>query len=198
MRGLATCVLAIALGAGICASSLHAADDDDTDSAKAKPSPSPLGFHWDPVFAHAVGMDQNPTPQKKPPDKTPKPAAKKTDTAHKLVSVAEQTAALRAREEAALLRRLAVCDKLKEIALRTNDNDLLRHAEELDERARMTYSLHTAMLKNVNVATNMDEQILERHLGTPAAAKGSLEEAAVYTASGTDQTGRAVVREENR
>lgn len=80
-------------------------------------------------------------------------------------SPATRAAAARLREENTLLRRLAVCDKLMEIAVRTNDTELARRVEQLDERARKTYADRTANLPANEVAVDQDLQVLERHLG---------------------------------
>ncbi len=46
----------------------------------------------------------------------------------------------RAREQATLLRRLAVCDQLRAIAARKQDDALMRRADALDERAWDIYT----------------------------------------------------------
>ncbi len=46
----------------------------------------------------------------------------------------------RAREQATLLRRLAVCDQLRAIAARKQDDALMRRADALDERAWEIYT----------------------------------------------------------
>jgi hypothetical protein len=58
----------------------------------------------------------------------------------KVAPVVDEAAQQRNREEAAYLRRLAVCDKLKQIAYQTNDEKLQRQAEQLDERVWEVYS----------------------------------------------------------
>src|SRR5947209_16664220 len=64
----------------------------------------------------------------KPPPVSPQLAAAKArerDTA----------AALRAQEEANLLRRLAACNRLRELAVQTGDDSLGQLADELEKRA---------------------------------------------------------------
>jgi hypothetical protein len=58
-------------------------------------------------------------------------------------SPADESRARRNREEADLFRRLAVCDQLREVALRGDDQELLRRAEELSERAFALYAERT-------------------------------------------------------
>jgi hypothetical protein len=80
-------------------------------------------------------------------------------------TVVESAMALRRREEIALHRRTAVCLKLMEIANQTNDADLLRKAEELDELARETYHLRTAHLASGAAPAGPDEEMLSRRAG---------------------------------
>src|SRR5207245_2565264 len=64
----------------------------------------------------------------------------------KAAPAVDEAAQQRNREEAAYLRRLAVCDKLKQIAYQTNDEKLQRQAEQLDERVWEVYSQRIANL----------------------------------------------------
>ena len=194
MRGLTTWALAMALGLGCVAS---VAADEDSDSGNARPARNPIGFHWSPMFAHAVGLDQEAEAPKKPAAKPKKTPPKKEAQAPKPAPAVDSIATLRAREEAALLRRLAVCDKLKEIAIRTNDSDLLARVEALDERARTTYSQHTARINAGATTVDLDEQILDQHLGVPTAARQSRAEG-LTTAKGEDRGGSATAMEEKR
>jgi hypothetical protein len=84
-------------------------------------------------------------------------------------SVTESARALRGREEAALHRRVAVCDQLRDIAYRTQDRELLRKAEELEALAWDTYTMRTAQLPASGPAGSPDEEALGRRLGPGAA-----------------------------
>ena len=53
----------------------------------------------------------------------------------------QETAAVK-REQADYLRRLAVCDQLREVALKNNDDNLNRQADELQNKAWEIYSRH--------------------------------------------------------
>jgi hypothetical protein len=55
-------------------------------------------------------------------------------------------ASIRAAEEANLLRRMAVCDKLRELAIATGDAELERQADELDRQAEQLYKQRTSHL----------------------------------------------------
>jgi hypothetical protein len=57
----------------------------------------------------------------------------------------QEVAALK-REQADYLRRLAVCDQLREVALKNNDENLNRQADELQAQAWTIYSKHVASL----------------------------------------------------
>ena len=57
----------------------------------------------------------------------------------------QETAAVK-REQADYLRRLAVCDQLREIALKNNDDNLNRQADDLQAQAWAVYSKHVASI----------------------------------------------------
>jgi hypothetical protein len=83
----------------------------------------------------------------KPPPVPPQVAAAKArerDTA----------AALRAQEEANLLRRLAVCDKLRELAVQTGDESLEQMADELEKKADTVYRARTTSLVGAGVSAD--------------------------------------------
>jgi hypothetical protein len=88
--------------------------------------------------------------------------------------VAPSAAALQAKEKADWLRRIAVCDKLKEIAELKNDDELRRKADQLDRRAWDMYLKRTASLPMGDTGVQADERILERRLGTSTRASQSL------------------------
>jgi hypothetical protein len=75
----------------------------------------------------------------KPPPVSPQLAAAKArerDTA----------AARRAQEEANLLRRLAACDRLRELAVQTGDDSLEKLADELEKKAGTVFTARTSAL----------------------------------------------------
>jgi hypothetical protein len=91
--------------------------------------------------------------------------ASKKDSGDKDKAAAAPATTEQARQEAALLRRIDVCDKLRQIALETNNNELDQLAQELDARARAVYAQRTARLKTTAQTTDIDEQILDKKLG---------------------------------
>lgn len=58
-------------------------------------------------------------------------------------TILEAVAEIREKELKILFRRQAVCEKLRQIGLNTNDDALLRKAEELDNRAWEVYMQRT-------------------------------------------------------
>jgi hypothetical protein len=101
----------------------------------------------------------------------PKPAAPDKSAAKKPAAPAPKPSdplAERQREENALQRRLAVVLRLREIALATNDAELDRMADQLDERVWTAYVRRVAALPAGRVTFESDEKVLEKHL-QPAA-----------------------------
>jgi hypothetical protein len=135
------------------------------------------------VFGMGVGRVGGQQPTSDSSDINPKPGwwarlfGKKADAPHpgpaqaatskeqpRPLTGADLAAAMQARERALLDRRQAVCDKLKEIALRTGDEALMRRAEQLDQRAWALYQRRTSA-PAVPAGFQSDEQTLKEHLG---------------------------------
>ncbi len=68
-------------------------------------------------------------------------------------------------EKRAFLRRLLVCDRLRQIAEETGDPDLTRQADALHEKAWLIYTYRTRPLH----LSGPDEAVLEQNLGTGTA-----------------------------
>jgi hypothetical protein len=58
----------------------------------------------------------------------------------------DTAAAVRAQEEANFLRRLAACNKLRELALQTGDDSLEQLADDLEKKAGVVYKARTSVL----------------------------------------------------
>ena len=71
----------------------------------------------------------------------------------------------RDREEKAMYRRLAVCDRLMDVALRNEDRALQRQVEEMTERVTTLYRRRMERLGATPPGAAADEAALERHLG---------------------------------
>ncbi len=115
---------AAALVAGL--AGLGGALAQDPDEA---PRISPFNGTQNPAYRRWVGA---PAEKPKPPPPLPTtPAASKR--------ASETAGALRAQEEANLLRRLAVCDRLVQLALETNDDALEKEADRLQAKAQKVF-----------------------------------------------------------
>lgn len=76
-----------------------------------------------------------------PPSAPEKPKPKQPDP---LQQASDAAAASRAQEEANLLRRLAVCDRIKQIALESGNSQMEAQAIRLEERATDVYKQRLA------------------------------------------------------
>jgi len=183
-----------ALAVGLAAAA-QLARADDTSSDDVKPPPKPF-IQWNPAIVKMFNGDQDPPP-KKTPDKPKKDTPKKKAPISKPVNQVAEGTAERAREEASLMRRLEVCDKLTEIAIRTNDTELLHRAEALEERARTTYAQRTAYLPRPKNGFESDEKALDQQLGASDFAPTASTNASAHSVSGTPSDGRAALKENN-
>jgi hypothetical protein len=92
-------------------------------------------------------------------------AADETRAQAEAKATAADIARAKGREDANLLRRLAVCDQLRLIASKTNDDTLARHADELDQRARDIYSQRIARLPIHMVVSKSDIEKAKQERG---------------------------------
>jgi hypothetical protein len=170
------------------------ADDNAGGSSPKYFSPAPT-WQWRPFggwTAPKDDMEVRKPAEKKPAPKAEPAAAKKSNPPAKHAPIKEDGVAERSRQETALLRRLQACDKLKEIALRTHDPDLLRRAEQLEERAQACYAQRTARVPALNSSFESDEKTIDRYLDT---GKSRSPAAVSYAVSGDDRNSRAVSKE---
>jgi hypothetical protein len=121
---------------------------DPPGGSMDKPADKPTAPPKKPASPAALAAE--PTPEKKPAP----------------TNQVDQAASLRDQELQTLLRRQKVCLQLMQIAEETNDTELLRKAEQLDERAREVYTQRTASLPMARPGVfESDQQTLEKHLG---------------------------------
>jgi hypothetical protein len=146
MRKPIACVLAATLLWGM-GGGLVRAGDDDTDDGDSKPAERPA-IRWSPVFAHMVHVDNQAPAQDKSSAKTDKDSPAKDSEPKKPKKVETFASRARSREEAALIRRLEVCDKLMEAAIRTNDRELESRVYDLEAKAQAIYARNTAKLSD--------------------------------------------------
>lgn len=196
----------LALLVGFSASAVSAADRDEDDSAVPRARTHGGPVHSGPGLINKLFGDDKPRPiEKKPAARSDKESAARSDkeTARsatkpsKPASVADEAAAERKREQDTLLRRLAVCDKLTEIAVQTRDVDLQHVAEQLEERAQTAYAQRTAHLPCSNAGRfESDEQTLKKHLGAGAAVNGRQAGTPPSLVQDANRNGRAAARED--
>jgi len=155
MRRPITMVFGVTLLAAVSSWAAARAQDSSPDDSKAVGKDN--RSWWDRVF----NDDDEWRPKKfrphveKAPEKKPVLAEKKLPSKHE-TEIAELK-----KEQAAYLRRLAVCDCLKEIALKTGDQSLARQAEQLDAQAYAVYSKHVAHLGVKNIPAESTEDVLD-------------------------------------
>lgn len=152
MRAMATLAAALLLGVGTAAAQDRS--EDDPPARKPSSGGSWLTRWW--PFGHKAEA-------KKPP---PEPEPRRP-------SAVETARAARLREEAALHRRVAVCDRLREIAAQSPspDQELWRKADELETLAWQTYTIRTAHLPSSGAGEDADEGTLARRLGPGASGQ---------------------------
>jgi hypothetical protein len=187
MRTVAAWGLTAAMAVGLGAAFAIAADDTSAKSSAWGPT-----WQWNPLASVFGPRNDKKAAEEKPVPKSEPAAAKNPSSPTKPASIVKEVGVERSREEAVLLRRLQACDKLKEIAIRTNDKDLLRRAEELEERAQTTYAQRTAHLAGGSGGFESDEKTLDRYLES---RKSRAEEVSVHSVSGYDRTSQAAVKE---
>lgn len=188
MRKVAAWGLAAIMAVGQGAAVVGAAEDEA--GGTSAPSARASTWHWRPIIGGFGSKEE-----KKATDKKPLPTSGHTPAKKPIApaSVLDEAAAERGREEAALLRRLQACDKLKEMALRTNDNDLLRLAEQLEERAQKVYAHRTARLAGGAGSFESDETTVNYYRG---AGKSRSVATSPYTVSGNDHRSRSAATED--
>ncbi len=149
MRAMAT------LAAALCVSLCTATAQDRPANDEAVPPATEERGGWLPRWL-SFGRG----PEKKPAVPAKKPAG-----------VRASSREARERELAAYHRRLEVCLKLREIAVRTRDGDLLRKADDLEQMVWETYMQRTSHLPASAATSDPDEQLLTQRLG-PTASDG--------------------------
>jgi hypothetical protein len=204
MRKVGKWGIAAALIAGFGVAAALADDTSDTKDSKSKKGPPQ--WRSTPVWAKAYNWfgppgEEAKTDPKKAGDK--KPNDKKAD--HKLGKepAAPATAAkpagtgdavVRSPEEAEFLRRSEACLKLREIALRNNDPELLRRADQLDEKAWAAYSQRIST-KSAGDKFESDEETLDRFLSPGRDEKPSKSSSKIHSVPGQDNSRQASLKE---
>jgi hypothetical protein len=134
--------------AGLLLSAVALAGDPPQDDSSSSSSSTWGGsMHSAGWFKGMFGtQEKKKEPQSEPAPRADKAPAKNLAPAPKPAAQASRAASERGQEQAALLRRLAVCDQLKLIAYQTKDDALLHRAEQLEDRAQSLYNQRIAHL----------------------------------------------------
>jgi hypothetical protein len=171
----------MALAVVLSSSSVLAADGKD-----AKGDDLPADSNW---FTRMFAPTEKPAAKKKVSGAN-KGSAKKPDQSAKPDPEKEQEQKLLQREQAAYLRRSAVCNQLKEVALRNNDFALSQKAEQLEAQAFAVYNKRIARLKASNAVYQPDQAALDipSSPGTPrlTASTSNSSRASKTTAEGIE------------
>jgi hypothetical protein len=111
----------------------------------------------------------------------PRPAARK-DAKEPVIVPVVSPRVVRAQAQADYLRRLEICDKLREIAFQNDDSELTHKADQLEQRAKDAFVQRT----NGGAPGSFDEETLKGHFAktnAPSLLSGG--------AKGTTGTGQA-------
>lgn len=158
--GLAGC-LALSATVGLAAEP----DDDYPAAAEAAAAGRSMPSQRPGLLDYVFGTAQRPS-KPAPAAKSAKPAKPKPEAAKAEPAKADEKPAASAadREQEAYLRRLAVCDRLREVADETKDEKLRQLADHLQDRA------WELCVQRANLdASALDDTVLSKHLGTDAA-----------------------------
>jgi len=175
---------------------LATADEDGTPARRPVVRPNERPGIIDKVFD--LGRDTTEKISEKNADK--KDAVKKADKAGADApkpSLSPAANAL-AREQAAFQRRVAVCDRLREIAIESNNTELDQLAQELNARAWAVYKQRTAKLEAAPVEKDLDEQIIDKKLGIDLGAEETKPDLKTDLKRNKNERSQAETREGNR
>jgi len=162
MRRLGVWGIAVAVLVGLGAAAVAWAEEPDA-GAKA----GWFGGGWFGSKPAAAKSD-------KPKAEKPKAEKAKGEAAAKAPPVVDAAAEARSREEEAYFRRLAVCDKLQQIADSTNDTELQGLALQLSERVYAVYMQRIAHLPASRAEFDLDEYLLDKNRRGGATAPAAL------------------------
>lgn len=116
------------------------------------------------------------------PNPNPQPVTEKPITRRDVARSVEQ-------EHKEYFDRVKFCDKLREIALQTGDDELGRKAEELEKQAFELMQKRTSTLPNIMENVRASEAALEQKRNAPAAGTAS----ASRVVTGRAANGRPIV-----
>lgn len=193
-------VAALLIGAGL-ASTATAQPMTRGGRPVGAPSPGELFNYWfgdsSELKNKSAKKDGKDSKDNKAKPTTEKKSAAKPTVAEKPETeekpVAEKATERFEREQRAFMRRLAVCDRLRQVALQTNDESLFRKADQLQEEAWSHCLERTGMVPVDGDASATDKDILDQHLGSDSR---STRVDRLYSVPSRDETPRAVAQED--
>lgn len=195
MRKLRTWGFGTALALSLGAATVVAGDKDD------RPPVSRYGSKT--ILEELFGSEpRKPTPRStkgkdRPVDTRNTRAKDKADEAKEDAPPPRSAMAeLREREEAKLLRRLEVCDRLRKIARETGDTELEQEAQELDTRAWEIYKEKTANLPGTPTL-DVEESRLGKKLPVSSSDAKRLLESGRKETTSKERQSASTVREVN-
>ncbi len=183
--------LGLGVALAVCLVGVAAAPAAEKDDAATDVS----GGNW---FTNWFSWGSKPAVKKPAPKPEKEKVAARPEEPPRPANQLDEATAERAHEQAILLRRLAVCDRLMAIAVASKDESLVHQVEQLERRAQMAYTQRTAHLSVGGAPLDVETQILDSHLGAGAASGHGAGSAAIHTVEQTDAGSRTVAREENR
>jgi hypothetical protein len=115
--------------------------------------------------------------------------------AHSKAEVAKAEAA-RAREQHSLLRRLAVCDQLKLVAVENKDDALLARADQLEQRAQAVYNLRIARIDGTSSGPALGSPGRKEDVGDNAFERRKIEDGPTFVVPAKEAAGHAQAGED--
>jgi hypothetical protein len=188
-----------ALGAAVVlgwSAALATADEDGTPARRPVVRPNERPGIIDKLLD--LGSDTTDKKTDKKADKKDSVKKNEKSAGDKTKSNISPAAAELARHEAALMRRIEVCDKLAEIAIANNDKELEQLAQELNARACALYKQRVAKLQAPPEDRDLDEQILDKKLGIDAAPEEPKPAVTSNTRRNREEPSQAATKEDDR
>lgn len=185
-------VLLLGLGASLAVG----ADREERTRTPKPPTDSDGGWGWvNPKNWFGSKEKAKPAPKKDKKD-TKKDVARRDPP---LPSPAEEARQRQARAEADFWRRVEVCDKLREVAVRKDDADMLRRVEELSERVYAVYLQRSGgRVPAGDVEIDPDLRRLDTMKDTEAALRRRPSEEPIYSVTSDRKERRSAIKEVDR
>ncbi len=190
-RWAVSAVLLLGLGASLAAG----ADREDRTRYPKPPTEPESSWGWVNPMNWFGGKEK----EKPAPKKDRKDAKKDARKEAPLPSPAEEARQRQARAEADFWRRVEVCDKLREIALRKDDATMLQRVEELSERVYAVYLQRSGgRIPAGDVELDPELRRLDSMKDAEAAFRRRPAEEPVYSVTSDSKERRTAIKEVER